>query len=111
MQNKNSNNTEGAIDSGKTPDTEFGEQKSTLGENLTGEELISESHLKDERQRTGTFEGLQMDLDNAWNKRKRAGTALKEQIRSVNELMRQSADLSALTASPESLQMNVDELK
>lgn len=111
MQNENSNNTEGATDSGKTPDTEFGEQKSTLGENLTGEELISESHLKDERQRTRTFEGLQIDLDNAWNKRKRAGTALKEQIRSVNELMRQSADLSALTASLERLQMNMDELK
>ena len=111
MQNENSNDTEGAVDSGETPDTEFSEQKSTSGENLTGEELISESDLKDKRQRTRSLKGLQMDLDNARNKRNRAGKALKEQIKSVDELMRQSADLRTLTAGLERLQMNMDELK
>ena len=52
-----------------------------------------------------------MDLDNARNKRNRSGKALKEQIKSVDELMRQSADLTTLTADLERLQIIMDELK
>ena len=110
MQNENSNDTEGAIDSGETPNTEFSKQKSTSGENLTGE-LISESDLKDKRQHAPSLKGLQMDLDNGRNKRNRAGKALKEQIKSIDELTRQSVDLSTLTAGLVCLQMNMDELK
>ena len=52
-----------------------------------------------------------MDLDNARKKRDRAGNALKEQIKFIDELLRQSSDIIALSTGLEGLQMKMDSFK
>lgn len=71
----------------------------------------SESDLKDKHNRTRSVKGLQMDLDNAWKKRDRAGNALKKQTEFVDELLGQSSDIIALLAGLEGLQMKMDSFK
>ena len=72
------------------------------------EQDTKESDLKDKRHRTRSEKGLQMDLDSARKKRNTAGNALKKQIEFVDDLLRQSKDIIALTAGLEGLQMKMD---
>ena len=70
-----------------------------------------EPDLKDKRHRMRSERGLQMDLDDARKKRNRTGNALKKQIEFVDNLLRQSRDIIALTAGLEGLQMKMDSFK
>ena len=49
--------------------------------------------------------------EDARKKRNRAGNALKKQIEFVDNLLRQSRDIIALTAGLEGLQMKMDSFK
>lgn len=107
MASEATNEIEPAIDSQEFRETPEIEQKSSSHE----EQNASKSDLKDKRNRTRSVKGLQMDLDNARKKRDRAGNALKEQIKFVDELLRQSSDMIALSAGLEGLQMKMDSFK
>ena len=107
MASEATNEIEPAIDSQEFCETPEIEQKSSSHE----EQNASKSDLKDKRNRTRSVKGLQMDLDNARKKRDRAGNALKEQIKFVDELLRQSSDMIALSAGLEGLQMKMNSFK
>ena len=107
MASEATNEVDPSIDFNELCETEKKHQKSSPRE----EQDTMESDLKDKRHRTRSEKGLQMDLDNARKKRNRAGIALKKQIKFVDDLLRQSKDIIALTAGLEGLQMKIDSLK
>ena len=107
MASATANEMEAGIDSNETRATAEIEKNSPSHE----EQNVDESDLDDKRKRTRSEKGLQMDLDSARRKRDRAGKALRDQIKFVDELMRQSKDIIALSAGLEGLQMKMESLK
>ena len=107
MASEATNKVDPLLDSNELCETEKGKQEPSPRE----EHDTMEPDLKDKRHRTRSEKGLQMDLDDARKKRNRAGNALKKQIEFVDDLLRQSKDIIALTAGLEGLQMKMDSLK
>ena len=107
MASATANEIEAGIDSNETRETAEIEKNSPSHE----EQNVDASDLDDKRKRTRSEKGLQMDLDSARRKRDRAGKALGDQIKFVDELMRQSKDIIALSAGLEGLQMKMESLK
>ena len=107
MASATANEIEAGIDSNETRETAEIEKNSSSHE----EQNVDESDLDDKRKRTRSEKGLQMDLDSARRKRDRAGKALRDEIKFVDELMRQSKVIIALSAGLEGLQMKMESLK
>ena len=97
MESEATNEVDPSIDFNELCETDKRQQRSSSRE----EQDTMESDLKEKRHRTRSEKGLQMDLDNARKKRDRAGNALKKQIEFVDDLLRQSNDIIALTAGLE----------